>query len=60
MLVPRPHAYDCRCATCRDMAKAIAAQNPDGSYAFTDAELEQLVMQRAAAEDDLIEEGEEL
>ncbi|GAC1495748.1 MAG: hypothetical protein NVS1B6_00180 [Steroidobacteraceae bacterium] len=40
----KPHSYSCRCSRCRNMAAAIGAQNADGSYAFTEPELEQLSM----------------
>ena len=38
----KPHAYGCRCSQCVGMAAAIGAQNPDGSYFFTDEELFEL------------------
>ena len=40
----REHAYGCRCQRCVSWAKAITAQNPDGSYCFTDDELYQMAM----------------
>lgn len=41
-----------------DMVKAICATKPDGSPAFTDAELEQICLQRAEAEGEMVEEDE--
>ncbi len=37
--IPGAHSDSCRCDSCRSMAAAITAQNPDGSYFFSDDEL---------------------
>lgn len=37
-----PHDYMCPCIECRAMTAAIVARNPDGSYFYTEEELEQL------------------
>jgi len=39
------HAYGCRCDRCVRMAKAITAQNADGTYCLSDDELYALAMQ---------------
>ena len=38
-----PHPYGCSCAECRAMVAAISAKNKDGSYFFSDEELEELL-----------------
>ena len=42
-MMPEPHAYRCECSECRAMVAAISAQNADGSYFFSDDELEELL-----------------
>ena len=48
--MPTPHDYDCMCERCRQWHATIAAQNPDGSYFFTDEELYGFAMQEDADE----------
>ena len=40
--VPGAHSDSCRCEQCHGMAQAICAQNPDGTYFFSDQELLQI------------------
>lgn len=42
---PHPHVPECLCRQCVNMAKAITAQNPDGSYVFSDEELLRLSLE---------------
>lgn len=37
-----PHDYGCSCKQCMNMMSAILARNPDGSYFFSDEELEKI------------------
>lgn len=37
-----PHDYMCPCEQCKGMAAAIMAQNPDGSYFYSEEELKQM------------------
>jgi hypothetical protein len=39
----KPHAYGCPCSECRALVAAISAKNKDGSYFFSDDELEELL-----------------
>ena len=38
-----PHVYGCSCSECRALLAAISARNKDGSYFFSDEELEELL-----------------
>jgi len=48
-----PRAYGCRCERCMNWHKTIAAQNPDGSYCFSDQDLYDLAMQEDYAEEQI-------
>ena len=48
------HPYSCRCERCRTLAAAIGAQNPDGSYFFTDEELFQLAAEDGDADPEIV------
>lgn len=40
---PEPHPYGCSCSECRALVAVISARNVDGSYFFSDEELEELL-----------------